>query len=50
MYKLALESVHHGLLRANRLTLNNKGKTEYMIIGSTQRLAKIYKGTRIKIW
>ena len=26
MYKKALESVRHGLLQANRLTLNNKEK------------------------
>ena len=42
-----LERVHQWLL-ANRLTLN-KEKTEYMIIGSRQRLAKIENEQELKL-
>jgi hypothetical protein len=41
------ERVHQWLL-ANRLTLN-KEKTEYMIIGSKQRLAKIKNEQELKL-
>ena len=42
-----LENIHQWLL-ANKLTLNKK-KTEYMIVGSRQRLAKIDNDPEIKL-
>jgi hypothetical protein len=45
--KLNVDLVHQWLL-ANRLTLN-KEKTEYMIIGSKQRLAKIKNEQELKL-
>ena len=42
-----LENIHQWLL-ANKLTLN-KEKTEYMIVGSRQRLANINGDTEIKL-
>ena len=45
---IELEKVHQ-LLLADKLTLN-KEKTEYMIIGSRQRLDKIENDPEIKLW
>ena len=42
-----LENIHHWLL-ANKLTLN-KDKTEYMIVGSRQRISKIEGDPEVKL-
>ena len=42
-----LENVHQWLL-ANKLTLN-KDKTEYMIIGSIQRISNLVRDPKIKL-
>ncbi len=42
-----LENIHQWLL-ANKLTLNTS-KTEYMIVGSRQRLGKIDEEAEIKL-
>jgi hypothetical protein len=42
-----LENVHQWLL-ANKLTLN-KDKTEYVIIGSIQRISNLVTGPKIKL-